>query len=46
MTVRPLLDAREAGYRWAVLQAAPAGVSIYTRVGFTPFGTIAEYKLP
>ena len=44
MTVRPLEDARVAGCATAVLQAAPAGVSIYERVGFRAFGTITEYK--
>jgi GNAT superfamily N-acetyltransferase len=44
LTVRPLLDARAEGYRTAILQAAPAGVSIYRRVGFAPFGDIREYK--
>ncbi len=44
LTLRPLLDARERGYRTAVLQASPAGVSIYERVGFRPFGEITEYK--
>ena len=44
MTLRPLHDARAAGCATAVLQAAPAGVSIYERVGFRAFGTITEYK--
>ena len=44
LTLRPLLDARSLGYRAAVLQAASAGVSMYTRIGFEPFGRITEYK--
>jgi hypothetical protein len=44
MTVRPLLDARNAGIRTGILQAAPEGVGVYTRVGFETFGPITEYK--
>lgn len=44
LTLAPLLDAREAGCRIAVLQAAPEGVSVYRRLGFREFGTITEYK--
>jgi len=44
MTRLPLLEARDEGHRLAVLQAAPAGVGIYRRVGFEPFGEILEYK--
>jgi len=44
MTWRPLYDARERGCDLAVLQAAPDGVSIYRRLGFSPFGDITEYK--
>jgi ribosomal protein S18 acetylase RimI-like enzyme len=44
MTVRPLIDATAAGYRTAVLQAAPDGIGVYTRVGFVPTGRITEYK--
>lgn len=44
MTVRPLVDAAAAGYQTAVLQAAPDGVGVYRRVGFTTFGEIREYK--
>ncbi len=44
MTVRPLLDAREAGYETAVLQASAEGTSIYKKVGFMTFGQITEYK--
>lgn len=44
MTLRPLLDARDAGMRTGVLQAAAAGVNMYTRLGFKTFGQITEYK--
>jgi hypothetical protein len=46
MTLRPLIDARAAGYRTAVLQAAPEGVGIYARLGFAPTGRYQEYKPP
>jgi ribosomal protein S18 acetylase RimI-like enzyme len=44
LTVRPLLDARARGHHTAVLQAAPDGVGVYTRLGFRAFGEVAEYK--
>lgn len=44
LTWRPLRDARAAGCDLAVLQAAAAGVGLYRRLGFTPFGDITEYK--
>jgi ribosomal protein S18 acetylase RimI-like enzyme len=44
MTWRPLHDAHERGCDLGVLQAAPEGVSIYTRLGFRPFGEITEFK--
>jgi GNAT superfamily N-acetyltransferase len=44
MTLRPLLDARDQGHRTAILQASDAGVSVYRRVGFAPFGQVSEYK--
>ena len=46
MTWQPLLDARAAGLGAAVLQAADAGVNVYRRIGFAPFGVITEYKPP
>jgi ribosomal protein S18 acetylase RimI-like enzyme len=45
MTLRPLLDARAAGYRIAVLQASEEGKRVYARLGFQPIGEIQEYKL-
>lgn len=44
LTRQPLLDARERGCRAAVLEAARAGVSLYERVGFRPFGEVTEYR--
>ena len=34
MTVMPLLEARQAGYRTGVLQATPMGLPLYRRLGF------------
>jgi hypothetical protein len=44
LTLRPLLDARDEGHRVGILQASAAGAGVYARVGFEPFGQIAEYK--
>lgn len=41
---RALEEARAAGLRTAVLQAAPDGIGVYRRLGFSEFGTITEYK--
>ena len=35
MVVGPLLRARSAGYRHAVLSATPLGIGTYTRIGFS-----------
>ena len=45
MTLRPLLDARAAGYHTAILQASADGQRIYARLGFRAIGKIIEYKL-
>jgi ribosomal protein S18 acetylase RimI-like enzyme len=45
LTLRPLLDARAAGFHTGFLQAAAAGVGMYTRIGFERFGDITEYKI-
>jgi GNAT superfamily N-acetyltransferase len=45
LTLRPLLDARAAGFHTGFLQAAAAGVGMYTRIRFQRFGDISEYKL-
>lgn len=44
LTLQPLRDALAQGHRTCVLQAASAGVGVYRRVGFQPFGDITEYK--
>jgi ribosomal protein S18 acetylase RimI-like enzyme len=44
MTAASLRDALAEGVPTAILQAAPGGVSIYRRLGFTAFGDITEYK--
>lgn len=44
LTLRPLLDARAAGLRHAVLQASADGAPVYRRLGFDVFGEITEYK--
>jgi ribosomal protein S18 acetylase RimI-like enzyme len=44
LTLQPLLDARDSGLCTGVLQAAAAGVGVYTRIGFRRFGDITEYK--
>lgn len=45
MTAAPLLEARRDGATLAILQATPAGASIYRRIGFRSNGEITEYKL-
>jgi ribosomal protein S18 acetylase RimI-like enzyme len=44
MTVRPLLDARNAGFETAVLQASEEGFPIYSRLGFEVTGSFTEYQ--
>jgi GNAT superfamily N-acetyltransferase len=44
LTLGPLLEARERGYRTAILQASSEGVALYERVGFRAFGDVTEYK--
>ena len=46
VTLRPLLDARDQGYRTAILQASTEGERIYARAGFVRFGEVAEFKPP
>jgi len=46
MTLKPLLDAREADHHMAILQATEAGARVYKRLGFETFGAITEYKPP
>jgi predicted acetyltransferase len=44
LSLQPLLDARQQGYRTAILQASDEGARVYKRLGFEPFGQIREYK--
>jgi ribosomal protein S18 acetylase RimI-like enzyme len=44
LTLRPLLDARDRGFRAAVLQASADGAGVYARLGFRGFGGVTEYK--
>jgi len=43
ITVKPLLDAREQGYRVGVLFSTEMGFPVYKRLGFEPVGTISRY---
>ncbi|QSQ20001.1 GNAT family N-acetyltransferase [Pyxidicoccus parkwayensis] len=44
LTLAPLLEAREAGYRTATLQASADGQGVYARLGFQPRGSFREYQ--
>ena len=46
MTHAPLAEAAADGVTTAILQAAAAGVGVYERLGFRPFGMITEFKPP
>jgi len=43
VTLAPLLDAREMGYRIGILQASKQGYSVYRRLGFQDFGNLSLY---
>lgn len=45
MTIAPLLDARDLGYRIAILQATGMGSSIYLKLGFDIYGEFKFYVL-
>jgi ribosomal protein S18 acetylase RimI-like enzyme len=44
LTARPLIDARDIGYRTGVLQASADGLGVYRRLGFQEFGVVREFK--
>ena len=43
ITLAPLLEARQMGYRVAVLQASSMGYKVYQRLGFQDFGKLSVY---
>ena len=43
VTLAPLLDAREMGYRIGILQASKQGYGVYCRLGFQDFGKLSLY---
>lgn len=44
MTVAPLLEARELGYRAGVLQTSDLGASVYRRIGFRTLGRVDHFS--
>ncbi|HEX6850982.1 MAG TPA: GNAT family N-acetyltransferase [Candidatus Polarisedimenticolaceae bacterium] len=44
ITYAPLRDAAREGIATAVLQAAPDGVGVYRRLGFSSYGEVTEFK--
>jgi GNAT superfamily N-acetyltransferase len=43
ITLSPLLEARELGYRIGILQASKGGYNVYRRLGFQDFGNLSVY---
>lgn len=43
ITLAPLLEAREMGYRVGILQASSMGYKVYQRLGFQDFGKLSVY---
>jgi GNAT superfamily N-acetyltransferase len=43
ITLAPLLEARELGYRIGILQASKRGYSVYRRLGFQDYGNLSVY---
>ena len=43
ITLAPLLEAREMGYRVGILQASSMGRRVYNRLGFQDFGKLSVY---
>jgi predicted GNAT family acetyltransferase len=44
ITQKPLLDAREQGYRVGILQASELGKPVYLRLGFKEYSSIESYS--
>jgi len=45
MTLQPLKEARQAGYRIGILQASQMGFSVYQKIGFKEYCKIKLYTL-
>jgi GNAT superfamily N-acetyltransferase len=43
MSLKPLLDAREMGYRISILRSSEMGVGVYRRLGFREYCKIGRY---
>jgi predicted acetyltransferase len=43
ITLAPLLEARQMGYRVGILQASSMGYKVYQRLGFRDFGKLSVY---
>jgi len=43
ITLAPLLEARQMGYRMGILQASKRGYSVYRRLGFQDLGNLSVY---
>ena len=43
VTLVPLLEARQMGYRIGILQASQAGYNAYCRLGFQDYGKLSVY---
>lgn len=44
LTLAPLLDARELGFRYGVLQSSEMGFGVYQRMGFSQYCMIEHYS--
>jgi hypothetical protein len=43
MTLAPLMDAREMGYRIGTLQSSEMGLNVYRRLGFKEYCRVSQY---